>query len=224
VTGGVASLACVTLNGAAETGGAAVQLSSSDPNGASVPPTLPIAQGDNDGCFLVQSHAVAECASTLISASFGGATVQATLNVGPTERITDNADNDRRNSRQSSTVGGKVLWHNDNDVYFDDGTTTQMVQARGGLDLVSNEVFGLGGGGSEDDFLATKLGQGQVRYFEGFNDRWHCPLPIHSVKQIERRQLCPMLAARWPRVEMDPDAPNLKVGYTPRTVCASFVR
>jgi hypothetical protein len=185
VTGGTASLACVTLNGAAETGGAAVQLSSSDPSVASVPPTLQIAQGDNDGCFLVQSHAVADCASTVISASFGGATLEATLNVGPTERITDNADNDRWNSRHSSTVGGKVLWHNDNDVYFDDGASTQLVQARGDLDLVSNEVFGLGGGGSADEVI------GAWRRGEDFAWVWrsgHAPALVSATNPIDPKQ------------------------------------
>lgn len=155
VTGGDGSLGCVTLNGAALQGGAAVQLSSSDPSVASVPSTLPIAQGDNDGCFLVQSHAVEDCASAVISAALGGATMQATLGVGPTERITDNANNDRWNLRHSSTVGGKVLWHNGNDVYLDDGTNTQLVQARGGMEALNNDVFGLGSGANAGQVIGA---------------------------------------------------------------------
>lgn len=160
VTGGAAVLGCVTLNGAALQGGAAVQLSSNNPNIASVQSALQIVQGDNDGCFLVQSHALPACASAVISASLGGATIQATLRVGPSERITDNTDNDRWSSRHSSTVGGKVLWHNGNDVYFDDGTNTQLVQTRGNLETINNDVFGLGNGASYGEVVgAWRRGQ-----------------------------------------------------------------
>lgn len=155
VTGGDASLGCIALNGPAAVGGASIMLSSSDPSVASVQPTLQIVSGDNDGCFLVQSHAVADCASAVISAAFGGQTVQATLNVGPTERITDNADNDRWSPRHSSTVGGNVLWTNGDDVFFDNGTSTQLVQARGDLETVEDVVFGLGSGTSAGQVIGA---------------------------------------------------------------------
>jgi len=155
VTGGAASLGCVTLNGPAPAGGVLVALESSDPSVASVPATLPIASADEDGCFIVQSHAVDGCTSAVISATFGGQTKEATLDVGVTDLITDNAANDRWGPRHSTTVDGKVLWTDGNDVFFDNGASTQLVQARGALQAVDPLVFGLGSGTGTDQVIGA---------------------------------------------------------------------
>jgi len=155
VSGGAATLGCVTLNGAALSGGASVQLSSDDPSIASVPQNLQIAFGDNDGCFLVQSHSVTDCAAAVISASFGGVTEQLTLDVGIADQITDDMPNEHWGVRHSSTVDGKVLWDNGDDVSFFDGANTQLVQARGALEAINEDVFGLGTGANSGEVIAA---------------------------------------------------------------------
>ena len=185
VTAGDASLGCVTLNGPAATGGASVQLSSSDPAVATVPSAFQIPASDDDGCFLVQSEDVTDCASAVISATFGGQTREQTLYVGLAERLTDNADNDRWNSRHASTVGGKVLWTDGDDVFFDDGVITQLVQARGILEAVELTVFGLGSG--------DKLGEVIGAWRRGTDFAWvwrsgGTPVLVSAVNPIDPQQ------------------------------------
>lgn len=180
-----ASLGCVTINGPALFGGATVSLSSDDAAVVSVPPSVLVPQGDEDGCFLVQSHAVDGCASAVISATLGGATLEATLEVGPTEQVTDNATNDRWNTRHSSTVGGNVLWTDGNDVLFDDGVSTQVVQARGGLEEVNPDMLGLGTGTNEGDVIGV--------WRRGTDFAWvwrngHAPVLVSAVNPIDPNQ------------------------------------
>ena len=50
------------------------------------------------------------------------------------------------NIRHSATSQGTVLWHNGDDVFFHDGTSATTVQARGALEAIGDNVFGLGSG------------------------------------------------------------------------------
>ncbi|GMU84025.1 MAG: hypothetical protein AMXMBFR47_38950 [Planctomycetota bacterium] len=148
VEGGGATLACVRLNCAAPAGGATVQLSSSDPLAAIVPTTVQIDGGELDNCFLVQTEAQASCTAVQIEATYGGATVAATLSIGTSAQLTNNDDDDRWSDRHSATVDGKVLWTDGRDVFFHDGVATQIVQPLGDLESVEDFVFGLGSGAS----------------------------------------------------------------------------
>jgi hypothetical protein len=155
VTAGGAALGCVTLNAPAPGGGATVTLVSSDTDVATLPPTVTINAGDIDNCFLVQSLAGVECGSSLISAAYGGMTAESMLSVGAARRLTSNADNDRWSGRHSTTSRGNVLWTDGNDVLLNNGTTTTVIQARGGLDTVEPAVLGLGSGAAAGQTVAA---------------------------------------------------------------------
>lgn len=155
VTGGGASLGCVTLNAAAPAGGATVTLESSDPSIATVPPTVTINAGDVDNCFLVQSQSGVECGSSVISATYGGLTVDATLGVGAASQLTNNAVSDRWSIRHSTTNRGKLLWTDGDDVLLNNGTTTTVIQVRGALEAVEPAVLGLGSGAAAGQTVAA---------------------------------------------------------------------
>lgn len=146
VESGGATLACVRLNCPAPSGGVTVQLSSGDPLAAPVPPTLPIAGGEIEGCFLVQTEPQSTCTGVEIQAAYGGAIVAATLNIGTSAQLTNNGEDDRWADRHSTTVDGKVLWTDGNDVLFFNGVATAAVQHRGNLEAVEDFVLGLGTG------------------------------------------------------------------------------
>lgn len=156
VAAGEAVLACVTLNAPAPPGGASVQLASSDPAVATVAQApLEIPPGDDDACFIVQSHASPPCSSATISATYGGATVEATLRIRGADQLTDNAANDRWNSRNSSTARGKVLWTDGQNVFYDDGASTQTIQPLGALENVEDSVLALGSGSGANDVIGA---------------------------------------------------------------------
>jgi hypothetical protein len=155
VSAGGASLGCVTLNAPAPAGGATVALESSDPNVATVPPTVLINAGDTDNCFLVQSQAGVECGSSVISATYGGLTVQGTLGVGSAIQLTNNAANDQWSIRHSTTCRGKVLWTDGDDVLLNNGATNSVIQARGTMEAVEPTVLGLGSGAAAGQTVAA---------------------------------------------------------------------
>lgn len=182
---GLATLGCVTLNGDALSGGAQVQLASSDTSVARVPASVHIPVGDDDGCFVVQVQDVLECTSATISATFGGQTVQADVHVGLAERLTDNQLNDRWGRRHSSTVSGQVLWTDGDDVWFDNGVGMQLVQARGALEAVEDAVFGLGTGATVNEVI------GAWRRGTDFAWVWrsgHAPTLVNAVNPIDPQQ------------------------------------
>lgn len=182
---GLATLGCVTLNGDALSGGAQVQLASSDTSVARVPASVHIPVGDDDGCFVVQVQDVLECASATISATLGGQTVQADVHVGLAERLTDNQLNDRWGRRHSSAVDGKLLWTDGDDVWFDNGVGTQLVQARGALDAVEDAVFGLGTGATVNEVI------GAWRRGTDFAWVWrsgHAPILVNAANPIDSQQ------------------------------------
>jgi hypothetical protein len=181
-----ASLGCLTLNGPAFPGGATVSLSSDDPAVARVPPTVQVPQADADACFLVQSQTIDTCAPAVISATLGGATMEAMLEVGPTEQITDNAVNDRWNTRHSNTVVGKLLWTDGDDVLFNDGVTTQVVQPRGDLDEINPDALDLGTGSEPGAVI------GAWRRGTDFAWVWrsgHAPVLVSAINPIDPKQI-----------------------------------
>ncbi|MBI5866486.1 MAG: hypothetical protein HZB38_18610 [Planctomycetes bacterium] len=155
VTAGGASLGCVTLNAPAAAGGAIVLLQSSDPNVVSVPPSVFIAAGHSDNCFLAESQSGVACAAATVSATFGGLTVETPLAVGAADQLTSNTTPDQWSPRCSSTSRGCVLWTDGDDVYFDDGAVTTVVQPRGALDAADNVVIGLGSGATANQTIGV---------------------------------------------------------------------
>ncbi|MFO0840651.1 MAG: hypothetical protein U1D55_19245 [Phycisphaerae bacterium] len=185
VTAGAATLACVTLNAPAPSGGANVALASSDTAIASVQAALLIAAGDSDGCFLVQSHAGPGCAAADISATYGGQTVQAALNVGENQQLTSNSTGDRWSRRNSANVGGKLLWTDGADVLFDDGASATTVQALGTLGNVEDTVFALGSGATPGSVIGV--------WRRGTDDAWvwrsgFAPTLVNAVNPIDATQ------------------------------------
>jgi len=83
VTGGNSSTGTVTLSGPAPTGGAQVTLSSSNTTVARVPSSVTVAAGATSATFTVSTSAVAASTPVIISASYGGVTLTATLTVNP---------------------------------------------------------------------------------------------------------------------------------------------
>lgn len=198
ITAGLGTLGCVSLNGDALAGGAPVQLTSSDTSVARVPSMVQISQGDDDGCFVVQAQNVTECVSATIYAILGGQTVQADVHVGSAERLTENQLNDRWSRRHSSTVDGKLLWTDGDDVWFDNGLSTQLVQARGALEAVEDAVFGLGTGATANEDV------GAWRRGTDFAWVWrsgHAPILVNAVNPID------------PQQPMNPEAIAIADGY-----------
>jgi hypothetical protein len=83
VTGGNSSTGTVTLSGPAPAGGAQVTLSSSNTTVARAPSSVTVAAGAPSATFPVSTSAVAASTPVIISASYGGVTLTATLTVNP---------------------------------------------------------------------------------------------------------------------------------------------
>jgi hypothetical protein len=86
VNGGTSSTATVTLSGPAPTGGAGVALSSSKPSTAATPASVTVPSGLSSVTFSVSTLAVSSNTSAVISATYGGKTVTATLTVRKRKR------------------------------------------------------------------------------------------------------------------------------------------
>ena len=82
VTGGSASTGTVTLSGAAPSGGAMVNLTSSSTS-ATVPSSVTVVAGATSATFPVNTSAVTASTPVTLSASFSGVTVTASLTVSP---------------------------------------------------------------------------------------------------------------------------------------------
>lgn len=83
VIGGTSTDATVTLNGPAPSGGLAITLGSSDSAVAAVPASVSVPAGSSSATFVVSSLPVGATQQVTISASFGGVTQSATLDVQP---------------------------------------------------------------------------------------------------------------------------------------------
>ncbi len=81
VTGGNSSQGTLTLSGPAPAGGAAVQLTSGDTSKATVPESVTVPEGASSASFIINTLAVSADTSVSISASYGGITKTATLNL-----------------------------------------------------------------------------------------------------------------------------------------------
>ena len=81
VTGGGSVDATVTLTGPAPAGGIVVMLRSSRPAQATVPPSVTVAAGQTSATFTVTTTPVSANTSALISATYRGATKNATLTI-----------------------------------------------------------------------------------------------------------------------------------------------
>jgi hypothetical protein len=81
VVGGNPSTGTVSLNAPAPSGGLQVQLSSSHPNVASVPPSVTIPAGQRSAIFTVNTQAVASQTQVTITATLNGRSRSATLTV-----------------------------------------------------------------------------------------------------------------------------------------------
>ena len=81
VTGGVSTQGTVTLSGPAPTGGAAVTLSSSNTNVATVPASVTVAAGSSSTVFTVTTRSVTSSTTVTITAARGGVTRSAVLTV-----------------------------------------------------------------------------------------------------------------------------------------------
>ena len=83
VVGGSSSQGTVTLSGAAPTGGAMVTLSSSNTTAGQVPANVMVPVGATTATFAITTSSMTAAASSTISASFGGSSASAVLNVTP---------------------------------------------------------------------------------------------------------------------------------------------
>jgi len=83
VVGGSTATGTVTLTAPAPTGGAIVNLSSSNTNVATVPSTVTVPAGATRATFTISTQAVANSTSVTIAASVGGVTRTASLRVSP---------------------------------------------------------------------------------------------------------------------------------------------
>jgi uncharacterized repeat protein (TIGR01451 family) len=83
VTGSKASIATITLNEPAPSGGAVVRLSSSNTAVAAVPTTFTLAAGTTTKSFTFMTRAVAVTSTVDITAAYGGNSKSATLTVHP---------------------------------------------------------------------------------------------------------------------------------------------
>jgi hypothetical protein len=81
VTGGTASQGTLTLTGNAPTGGAVVNLTSSNTAAAIVPASITIAGGSTSGTFTATSLAVSAATNVTITASYGNGTQSASVTV-----------------------------------------------------------------------------------------------------------------------------------------------
>jgi len=81
VTGGTKVVGTVTIDAAAPSGGAKVTLSSSDTNAATTPASVLVAAGATSAAFNVTTLPVSASVGVTISASYGGATASAKVNV-----------------------------------------------------------------------------------------------------------------------------------------------
>jgi len=83
VIGGASSTGTVKLSSGAPTGGAVINLSSSDTTVATVPATVTIPEGATTADFTINTNAVSTSTDVTISASYEGVTKEATLTVNP---------------------------------------------------------------------------------------------------------------------------------------------
>jgi hypothetical protein len=83
VVGGNPSTGTVALNGPAPAGGLQVQLSSNNPNVASVPASVTVPAGQRTASFRVDTRVVASQTQAMITARLGNSSRQATLTVNP---------------------------------------------------------------------------------------------------------------------------------------------
>jgi len=83
VVGGSTAMGTVTLNGPAPAGGLQVQLSSNNPNVASVPASVTVPAGQRTASFRVDTRVVASQTQVMITARLGNSSRQATLTVVP---------------------------------------------------------------------------------------------------------------------------------------------
>jgi hypothetical protein len=83
VVGGNSSQGTVTLTSAAPTGGALITLSSNNTSAATVPSSVTVAAGARSANFIVTTKSVTTSTALTITATFGGVSRTATLNVTP---------------------------------------------------------------------------------------------------------------------------------------------
>lgn len=83
VTGGIPSTGTIHLSAPAPAGGAAIELSSSNPALATVPPSVTVPAGASYTYFAIASNPVPVSTSVTITASYGGVTKSAVLTVTP---------------------------------------------------------------------------------------------------------------------------------------------
>jgi len=83
VNGGSSSTGTVTLSGAAPSGGATANLSSSNSGSATVPSSVTVAAGATSATFSVNTSSVTASTPVTISASYAGVTMTASLTVSP---------------------------------------------------------------------------------------------------------------------------------------------
>ena len=86
VTGGSTSTGTVTLSGPAPAGGALVELASSKPALAAVPPNVTVAAGTSSASFTVSTGTAPSNTSAVISASYNGSAKTATLTIRKRKR------------------------------------------------------------------------------------------------------------------------------------------
>lgn len=81
VGGGLNSTATLTLTAPAPAGGLSINLSSSKPNKAGVPPSVTVPAGASSASFNVMTLVVRRKTQVTISASYNGVTKRATLTI-----------------------------------------------------------------------------------------------------------------------------------------------
>jgi hypothetical protein len=138
LTGGGTSTGTVTLASAAPFGGAVVNLSSSNPAAASVPGTVGISAGATIGFFTISTPAVSVSTAATISATSGGVTRTAVLNVNApaqTATLTVAASGRSGTNITSSPAGINVATGSTGQAPFTVGTTITL-SATGGRDVI----------------------------------------------------------------------------------------
>ena len=88
VQGGNASQGTVTLSAAAPSGGSVVSLSSSNTSVATVPSSVTVSSGSTSANFTVNTQSVSATSTSVITASLGSSSAQATLTVTPASSLT----------------------------------------------------------------------------------------------------------------------------------------
>jgi hypothetical protein len=142
VTGGNSAQGTITLSGPAPAGGAAVGLTSSDTSKATVPDSVTVPQGESTASFLITTFPASADASVNISATYGGITktaaLQLTDNIYPAVSITSPEDGITfpiseqlavavNATDSDGTITGVSLWEADpdgrNPVFFAEDTS-----------------------------------------------------------------------------------------------------